>query len=141
MAKRDNEYKRCGTANVFCAVEPKAGRHFTLPTPNRCAPEFATDRGYPNAPLELEIYTGGWGVLRTEYGWYPVDEVHVILTLSFELDSSHEVKPNALDQRIVRAAQSFLVIRLGTALITANFAAQYPVCMCPLSTLRAQPHD
>lgn len=41
MAKRDNEYMRCGTANVFCAVEPKAGRHFTLPTPNRSAPEFA----------------------------------------------------------------------------------------------------
>jgi len=40
-AKRDNEYKRCGTANVFCAVEPKAGRHFTLPTPNRSAAEFA----------------------------------------------------------------------------------------------------
>jgi len=40
-AKRDNEYKRCGTANVFCAVEPKAGLHFTLPTPNRSAPEFA----------------------------------------------------------------------------------------------------
>lgn len=41
VAKRDNEYKRCGTANVFCAVEPKAGRHFTLPTPDRSAPEFA----------------------------------------------------------------------------------------------------
>jgi DDE superfamily endonuclease len=41
VAKRDHEYKRCGTANVFCAVEPKAGRHFTLPTPDRSAPEFA----------------------------------------------------------------------------------------------------
>ena len=41
IAKRDNEYERRGTANVFCAVEPKAGRHFTLPTPNRSAPEFA----------------------------------------------------------------------------------------------------
>ena len=40
-ARRDNEYERCGTANVFCAVEPKAGRHFTFPTPNRSAPEFA----------------------------------------------------------------------------------------------------
>jgi hypothetical protein len=40
-AKRDNESKRCGTANIFCAVEPQAGRHFTLPTPNRSAPEFA----------------------------------------------------------------------------------------------------
>ena len=34
-ARRDNEYERCGTANVFCAVEPKAGRHFTFPTPDR----------------------------------------------------------------------------------------------------------
>ena len=41
IAKRDNEYKRCGTANVFCAVEPKAGNHFTFPTPNRSAPELA----------------------------------------------------------------------------------------------------
>ena len=45
IAKRDNEYERCGTANVFCAVEPKAGRHFTLPTPNRSAPEFAQALG------------------------------------------------------------------------------------------------
>ena len=37
----DNEYKRCGTANVFCAVESKAGKHFTLTTPNRSAPQLA----------------------------------------------------------------------------------------------------
>lgn len=40
-ARRDYEYERCGTANVFCVVEPKAGRHFTFPTPNRSASEFA----------------------------------------------------------------------------------------------------
>ena len=40
-ARRDNEYERCGTANVFCAVEPKAGRHFTFPTPDRSAFQFA----------------------------------------------------------------------------------------------------
>jgi hypothetical protein len=40
-ARRDNEYERRGTANVFCAVEPKAGRHFTYPTPDRSAFEFA----------------------------------------------------------------------------------------------------
>ncbi len=40
-AKQDNEYKRCGTANVFGVVEPKAGRHFTAATPDRCAAEFA----------------------------------------------------------------------------------------------------
>lgn len=41
VAKRDNEYERCGTANAFCGVEPKAGRHFTKITPNRSSPEFA----------------------------------------------------------------------------------------------------
>jgi hypothetical protein len=40
-AGRDNEYERRGTANVFCAVEPKAGRHFTFPTPGRSAFQFA----------------------------------------------------------------------------------------------------
>lgn len=54
VAKRDNEYQRRGTANVFCAVEPRAGRHFTFPTPDRSAPEFARAleriiRSYPFA--------------------------------------------------------------------------------------------
>lgn len=40
-ARRDNEYERNGTANIFCAVEPKAGRHFTFATPDRSAFEFA----------------------------------------------------------------------------------------------------
>ena len=41
LAKRDNEYERRGAANVFCAVEPKAGRRFTYPTPARRGAEFA----------------------------------------------------------------------------------------------------
>jgi len=53
-ARRDNQYERCGTANVFCAVEPKAGRHFTFPTPHRSGFEFARVAvtlalEYPNA--------------------------------------------------------------------------------------------
>jgi transposase len=41
IMRRDSEYKRCGTANVFCGVQPKTGRHFTKATPNRSSPEFA----------------------------------------------------------------------------------------------------
>ncbi len=41
LARRDYEYKRCGTANVFCGAEPKAGRHFPKATPTRSAAEFA----------------------------------------------------------------------------------------------------
>jgi transposase len=40
-ARRDYEYKRCGTANVFCGIEPKVGRHFPKVTPTRCSAEFA----------------------------------------------------------------------------------------------------
>jgi hypothetical protein len=41
IAKKDYAYLRCGVVNVFCAVEPKAGRHFTKVTKNRKHPEFA----------------------------------------------------------------------------------------------------
>ena len=41
VARRDYEYLRCGTANVFCGIEPKAGVHFTKVTPTRSSPEFA----------------------------------------------------------------------------------------------------
>jgi len=40
-AKQDNEYERRGTANVFGAVEPKVGRHFTTATPDRSGYQFA----------------------------------------------------------------------------------------------------
>ena len=41
VAKRDTEYERCGTANAFCAIEPKAGIHVTKITPTRSSAEFA----------------------------------------------------------------------------------------------------
>jgi len=42
------------TANVFCDVQPKAGRHFTKVTNDRSSPEFADylldiAAGYPEA--------------------------------------------------------------------------------------------
>lgn len=51
---KDYEYQRKGTANAFCAIEPKRGRHFVRITKNRKAPQFAEmmreiGRAYPNA--------------------------------------------------------------------------------------------
>jgi hypothetical protein len=40
-ARRDYEYARCGTANVFCVGEPKPGRHQTHATKNRTATQLA----------------------------------------------------------------------------------------------------
>jgi len=41
IARRDGEYQRGGTANVFCGVQPKAGRYFPKVTAHRSSPEFA----------------------------------------------------------------------------------------------------
>jgi len=41
VARRDGEYQRCGTANVFCGVQPQAGRYFPNLTESRSSPEFA----------------------------------------------------------------------------------------------------
>lgn len=54
LARMDYEYVRQGTANVYCIVEPKAGRHLTHATRNRKARRFAAAlqriaRGYPTA--------------------------------------------------------------------------------------------
>lgn len=53
ILKRDYEYKRGPTANIFCAVEPKVGRHFIKATPNRTGKEFSEylrelSRRYPS---------------------------------------------------------------------------------------------
>src|SRR5260370_7668336 len=41
VARRDGEYQRCGTANVFCGVQPKAGRYFLKVTDSRSSPQLA----------------------------------------------------------------------------------------------------
>jgi hypothetical protein len=77
LARRDYEYKRCGTANVFCGVEVKAGRHWLKPTPTRSAAEFADYlveivARYPHARtihLVLDhLNTHGRAALTQRYG-------------------------------------------------------------------------
>src|SRR5262245_25143811 len=41
LAREDDEYKRCGTANVFLAVEPLTGRCVIEATEHRKRPDFA----------------------------------------------------------------------------------------------------
>jgi hypothetical protein len=40
LARRDYEYVRCGTANIFCIVEPLTGNRLTFATANRKRPAF-----------------------------------------------------------------------------------------------------
>ena len=68
-----------------------------------------TDEGDANDPVELEIYEGGSGILRTEYyGWFPVTNFSMSPSLRFVFDNAHEVAPNALDRRIIQRAAAIL---------------------------------
>lgn len=57
IAKRDYEYVRKGTANIFMAVEPKGGKRITRVTNQRTKKDFAffvkelVDKHYPHAEV------------------------------------------------------------------------------------------
>jgi hypothetical protein len=61
-----------------------------------------------DSPIEIEVYSGGWGIMRTEYGWFPVTNFASSPTLSFDVDAGHEIVPGALDEQIVRRAAEIL---------------------------------
>lgn len=68
-----------------------------------------TEEGSRNWPIELEVYTDNTGVLRTEYGWFPVTDFSATATtLQFSLDSANEVPPSGLDRQIVERAAAIL---------------------------------
>src|SRR5207237_1649031 len=43
ISRRDYEYVRCGTANIFCLVEPLAGRRLTFASADRKRPAYVRD--------------------------------------------------------------------------------------------------
>jgi hypothetical protein len=63
------------------------------------------DRGADQ--VEIEIYGGGNGLIRTYNGWFAVSGFSVRgSTMRFQIDTAKEIAPNALDRGIlVRAAQ------------------------------------
>ncbi|TQF14699.1 IS630 family transposase [Myxococcus llanfairpwllgwyngyllgogerychwyrndrobwllllantysiliogogogochensis] len=76
-ARQDYAYFRCGTANLFCAVEPKAGWHLVKATPNRKSEAFAealqdVAKHYPGAEtihLVLDnLSTHSCRALEVRYG-------------------------------------------------------------------------
>ncbi|WP_140798274.1 IS630 family transposase [Myxococcus xanthus] len=76
-ARQEYAYFRCGTANLFCAVAPKAGWHFVKATPNRKSEAFAEARRdiashYPDAEtihLVLDnLSTHSCRALEVRYG-------------------------------------------------------------------------
>jgi len=59
--------------------------------------------------VEIEIYTGGTGVIRTYAGWYPVSGYALgDSMLRFQVDAGREVPPNGLDREIVQRAAAII---------------------------------
>ena len=68
-----------------------------------------TEENDRNSPIELEVYPEGTGVLRTEFGWFPVSGYAASAgSLKFAIDAAHEVPPSELDRRIIERANAIL---------------------------------
>ena len=67
---------------------------------------FAADRG---SWIEVETYTDGTGVLRTEGGWFPISQFQrSIETIRFRVDPTQRVPPSDLDRQIIQRAAAIL---------------------------------
>ena len=68
-----------------------------------------TDSGYPSAAIEVEVHARGTGVIRTEFGWFPVSRfTRAGGTVRFDVDTSREVLPSEVDREIVQRAAALL---------------------------------
>jgi hypothetical protein len=62
-----------------------------------------------DSPIEIEIYSGRYGVLRTLDGWFSVAGYSSTNNeIKFQLDTTQEVPPSALDWEIIKLADSLL---------------------------------
>jgi hypothetical protein len=85
-----------------------SGRWRRAVEPNAVFAGEMTD-GPSKAAIELEVYAGGTGVLRTEYGWYAVSGYALSgKQLTFQLDAARTILPFELDRDIVRRAAAIL---------------------------------
>jgi hypothetical protein len=67
------------------------------------------DDDQANDPIELELYQGAWGILRTEAGWFPVTNFRALPgKLMFDLYAFYQISPSTLDRRIVQRAAALL---------------------------------
>jgi hypothetical protein len=75
----------------------------------RVARESAADLERGADSVEIEIYKGGNGVIRTYNGWFAVSGFSTRgSTMRFQIDTTQEIAPNALDREILVRAMSII---------------------------------
>jgi hypothetical protein len=76
----------------------------------RVAANGAADLATLTDDVEIEIYEGGSGVIRTYQGWFPVTGFSVNPSgMHFQFDGKHEVPPNVLDKEILEHASTVII--------------------------------
>jgi hypothetical protein len=67
------------------------------------------DTPYVDSTIEMEIYPGGFGVLRSQDGWFAVSHFSKSgQVMRFDVDTAREVQPSGLDRDIIKRAASIL---------------------------------
>jgi hypothetical protein len=75
----------------------------------RVAANGGADLVKSNDDVEIEIYEGGTGVIRTYAGWFPVTAFSVNDTaMHFQFDGKNQVPPNVLDKEILERASTVI---------------------------------
>lgn len=84
-------------------------RHYLMVLAERVAQHAEEDFGAGGDSVEVEIYPGATGVIRTYAGWYPVSGWSATDgTLHFRVDVTKQVAPNSMDRRILQRAAAIL---------------------------------
>jgi hypothetical protein len=69
----------------------------------------AVDLNKSTDDVEIEIYTGGVGVVRTYAGWFPLSGFSVSDgAMRFQIDGKREVPPNSVDREILERAATII---------------------------------
>jgi hypothetical protein len=77
--------------------------------PNTVWAGVLRNEGDPDYPVEIEIYTGGGGVFRSEFGWFSISGFSSDDSgIHFQMDTSREIAPGSLDSAILKRADALL---------------------------------
>jgi hypothetical protein len=82
----------------------------TIPVAGVLTPtQIKVANGYVDSTVEMEIYAGGFGVLRIQDGWYAISSFSQSpQNMRFQVDTSQEVPPSELDRDIIKRAGAIL---------------------------------
>ena len=76
---------------------------------DRVAARGATDLGHSGDAVEIEIYPGGTGVMRTYTGWFAVSAFTAgDAELRFQVDTVKEIPASALDRQVLERAATII---------------------------------